>query len=131
MCADTRLSRMGPVQTSEQPDRLYRRVADTVIAALKAGGDAGSADTEDLSVGACELVEARIVIEGDTAGLAAGAARPDDIAFLRDCVALMNDHDPAVCEQADRAFHLHIAAMTANSALTAAVELMWGFCLFL
>lgn len=172
------------MQTSEQPDRLYRRVADSVIAAIKSGvykvgeklpaerdlaeatgvsrptireamialeimgvveirdrsgiyivdsaatrsgGEAGPSDAEDLSVGAFELVEARIVIEGDTAGLAAGSAKPEDIAFLRECVAQMNNSDPAVCEQADRAFHLHIATMTDNSALTAAVELMWDF----
>lgn len=165
---------------SEQPERLYRRIADRIIAAIEDGnykvgeklpaerelaeslgvsrptireamialeilgaveirdrsgiyvveatgveGSGGNSAQKDLSVGAFELVEARILIEGDATGLAAESARPEDIAFLKACVASMEDPDPDICEDADRNFHIHIATMTHNGALIAAVELMW------
>ncbi|ESQ92878.1 FadR/GntR family transcriptional regulator [Asticcacaulis benevestitus] len=81
--------------------------------------------TDDLSVGAFELVEARILIEGDAAGLAAEAASADDVDTLNDYVLHMESTDPDVCETADRNFHIHIASMTHNGALIAAIELLW------
>ena len=163
----------------QQPDRLYRRVANQVIAAIEAGtysiGDrlpaerdlaeaigvsrptiregmialeimgiveirdrsgiyvinsCGSSVEErsnapDLSVGAFELVEARILIEGDAAGVAAEGVTAEDIEVLRECIQDMDSDDPEVCETADRNFHVHIASMTHNGALIAAVELLW------
>ena len=167
------------MQAPQQPDRLYRRVADHIIAAIEAGtyaigdklpaerdlaeangvsrptireamialeimgiveirdrsgiyvvnsGDA-SAETRDkvpdLSVGAFELVEARILIEGDAAGVAAEGATAEDIDILKAYIEDMGSDDPEACEAADRSFHVHIASMTHNGALTAAVELLW------
>ena len=79
----------------------------------------------DLSVGAFELVEARILIEGDAAGVAAECATAEDIHTLKACIEDMASHDPEVCETADRTFHVYIASMTHNGALIAAVELLW------
>ncbi|WAC49913.1 FadR/GntR family transcriptional regulator [Asticcacaulis sp. SL142] len=168
-------------ENSPQPDRLYRRVADKMIAAIQEGeyvpgcklpaerdlaetlgvsrptireamialeimgvveirdrsgiyvlnGDnraiveTSTPAVVDLSVGAFELLEARIFVEGAAAGLAAETATPDDIDFLKQCLAEMMDSDPLVRELADRSFHMRIAAMSNNSALAAAVELMW------
>lgn len=79
----------------------------------------------DLDVGAFELIEARIVIEGETAGLAAASVKPEDITTLRALLARMNSDDIVEAEEADRAFHVHIASMTDNSALIDAVDHLW------
>ncbi|MGA9657674.1 MAG: FadR/GntR family transcriptional regulator [Asticcacaulis sp.] len=167
------------MQDSQQPDRLYRRVADQVIAAIEAGtysiGDKLPAERDlaeaigvsrptireamialeimgvveirdrsgiyvinsapaspdesgnraDLSVGAFELVEARILIEGDAAGVAAESATEEDLEVLRACIQDMNSADIDVAEAADRNFHIQVAAMTRNGALMATVELLW------
>ncbi|MGN6363820.1 FadR/GntR family transcriptional regulator [Asticcacaulis taihuensis] len=167
------------MHSPQQPDRLYRRVADQIIAAIQAGvyskGDKLPAERDlaetygvsrpsireamialeimgaveirdrsgiyvvssgepsvddhqklsDLSVGAFELVEARILIEGDAAGLAAECATAEDIENLRAFITDMGSDDAETCEAADRNFHVYIASMTHNGALIAAIELLW------
>jgi DNA-binding FadR family transcriptional regulator len=88
---------------------------------------AGQATCDDLSVGAFELLEARIFVEGAAAGLAAETATAEDIACLHQCIEGMSSSDPAVWEDADRRFHMRIAAMSNNSALAAAIEMLWDF----
>ena len=172
------------METSQQPDRLYRRVADQLIGLIRDGvykvgeklpAERDLADTfrvsrpsvreamialeilgvveirdrsgiyvteaavtsskdglqtlsgrEDLNVGAFELVEARILIEGETAGLAAPLAKQKDLDILRQLVEEMRISDADRCEAADRAFHIHIASITDNGALIDAIEHLWN-----
>lgn len=79
----------------------------------------------DLNVGAFELMEARMIIEGETAALAAFNATDEDIIELKRFVALMNSHIVAEAVSGDRHFHLYIARMTNNSALIDCVARLW------
>jgi len=80
---------------------------------------------EDLNVGAFELIEARILIEGETAAVAAAAVSDDDIEILNTLVRRMGDDDIAVSEVADREFHNHLARITENGALIDAIDHLW------
>ena len=87
------------------------------------GGKAGVTD-----VGPFELLEARRAIESEACALA--AQRIDDIqlAKLAELVGEMrseNEHDVVQSEDADRRFHELIASATQNSAMMAAVTMMW------
>jgi len=81
----------------------------------------------DFDIGAFELTEARKLIEGEAAALAATLITTEDLAKLygllddmkRDFEA--NAHDDC----ADRDFHLTIAAATRNAALVLVVETLW------
>jgi DNA-binding FadR family transcriptional regulator len=77
--------------------------------------------------GPFELLRARWVIEGEIAAIAAREATADDLATIADAVAAMErlerkNQDPS---QADRQFHLGIAAATRNSVLAAVVQDLW------
>ncbi len=67
-----------------------------------------------------ELMQARAVIEGAVAALAAARATPEGIADLRDCLAAMRTEIDAGRWPLghDRQFHVSIAAMAGNSILT-------------
>jgi GntR family transcriptional repressor for pyruvate dehydrogenase complex len=67
-----------------------------------------------------ELMQARAVIEGAVAALAAARATHEDIAGLRDCLAAMRTEIDAGRWPLghDRQFHVSIAAMAGNSILT-------------
>lgn len=80
---------------------------------------------EDLNVGAFELIEARIIIEGETAAVAAVSVTDEDIAALNTLIARMKDGNEAECEQADREFHHHLTLMTDNGALIDTIEHLW------
>ncbi|WP_443749213.1 FadR/GntR family transcriptional regulator [Asticcacaulis solisilvae] len=88
-------------------------------------GDETPPAREDLNVGAFELIEARIIIEGETAAVAAAGVNDADIATLDTLIARMRNGDEAECEQADREFHSHLAGITENSALIDTIEHMW------
>jgi GntR family uxuAB operon transcriptional repressor len=93
----------------------------TVPAALAAAaGDAGP--------GPFELLQARKIIEGEIAALAAAKASPPDLDYLRQCVHRMETHvdDFAVREASDREFHLGIAKATGNGSLELAVAGLWA-----
>jgi len=87
----------------------------------------GSEGVKD--IGPFELLEARRIIEGEAAALA--AVRIDD-AQLRELSALiaeMRDDNKQnqilMSEEADRRFHELIAASTQNSGIIAAVQMLW------
>lgn len=92
-----------------------------------APGQANSAalGQEDLDVGAFELIEARMVIEGETAAIAASVATSDDIVRLDELVEQMQDENEAIAERADYDFHLTIARITENGALISTIERLW------
>lgn len=85
------------------------------------------ADTTDF--GPFEILEARLLIEGEACALAATLIDDAGVAALTAMVDAMereNDRDVALSEEIDRRFHLGIAAATHNSALVAAVEMLWA-----
>jgi GntR family transcriptional repressor for pyruvate dehydrogenase complex len=88
-------------------------------------GDGTPPAREDLNVGAFELIEARIIIEGETAAVAAAGVGDADVARLETLIERMRTGDEAECEQADREFHSHLAGITENSALIDTIEHMW------
>jgi len=81
----------------------------------------------ELDVGAFELIEARILFEGETAALAATVMTEEKLARLESIVREMaNSPNPDMrVEQADRRFHVEIAAATDNSAIRSVVEMLW------
>ena len=80
-------------------------------------------------VGLFEWLEARAVLEGEVAALAAKEVSTEEIAALAALVQEMereNARDVRLSEDADRRFHATIAEATGNSALVHAVEQMWS-----
>lgn len=79
------------------------------------------------AVSAIELTEARLLIEGETAALAATQMTDAEIAELADLVDAIAQENLAAAgtENADCSFHLAIARGTRNNALIEAVERLW------
>ncbi len=81
----------------------------------------------DLDIGAFELTEARKLIEGEAAALAARTITDDEIAKL---YALLEDmkrdfETDVTDDSADRHFHMTIATATRNAALIFVIETLW------
>jgi DNA-binding FadR family transcriptional regulator len=94
-----------------------------VTALAPRGGKAGDTD-----MGPFELIEARRLIESECCALAAARVTDEELAALSALVAEMqaeNARDVTMSEDADRRFHLEIARATQNSAMYAAVEMLW------
>jgi GntR family transcriptional repressor for pyruvate dehydrogenase complex len=88
--------------------------------------DAGIAASEpDLDIGAFELIEARRIIEGEVAALAAHHATREHIARLGELLKDMESPDEIEAESADREFHLVLAQATGNGALLSVVTDLW------
>ena len=80
-------------------------------------------------VGPFELLEARALIEGESAALAAQHISDKELLALATLVAEMeaeNGRDVVMSEDADRQFHMAIASATKNSAIEQAVEALWA-----
>lgn len=81
----------------------------------------------DLDIGAFELTEARKLIEGESAALAAKCITDEEVDEL---YALLDDmkrdfaHN-AMDDSADRNFHFKIARATRNAALSFVIETLW------
>ena len=82
----------------------------------------------DAGPGPFELLQARKVVEGEIAALAAAKASPADLDCLRQCVQRMEAQieDFAVREASDREFHLGIAKATGNGSLELVVAGLWA-----
>jgi len=80
-------------------------------------------------IGPFELLEARRAIEGEAAALAALRIDDAQIEQLSNLVQEMSDdnrdNEIRMSEDADRRFHELIAASTQNSAIIAAVQMLW------
>jgi DNA-binding FadR family transcriptional regulator len=79
-------------------------------------------------VSAFELTEARQLFESEAAGLAARQIDDATLKKLDDLIERMSSTDPADEEdsqQADREFHLAIAAASGNAAVCYVVETLW------
>ncbi len=81
----------------------------------------------DSGPGPFELLDARRLVEGEIAALAARNGKPQDFEAIRKCVLQMEQQvdDFAAREAADREFHLRIAKATGNSSLELVVEGLW------
>ncbi len=75
-----------------------------------------------------EVTEARSLFESEVAALAAMQIDDETLARLEGCIETMtrgDAEDETAAEQADRDFHLTIAAASGNSAALHIVELLW------
>ncbi len=75
--------------------------------------------------GPFELLQARKVIEGETAASAAQEATPAEVAAIEAAVREHAQASVAATGAADRAFHLAIAKANHNGPLLAVVQLLW------
>ncbi len=87
----------------------------------------GASDAPAFDVTAFELTEARLLIEGEAAALAATNLTADELGQLDALVVQMADEREGMSAQfaADKAFHLLIAQGTRNAAMVHAVEELW------
>ncbi|MBF5093028.1 MULTISPECIES: FadR/GntR family transcriptional regulator [unclassified Novosphingobium] len=88
------------------------------------GGD----DMPGFNVTAFELTEARLLVEGETAALAATQITDEEIAELEELLrAIARENlDPAGSDKADHSFHVAIARATRNNAMIEIVERLWN-----
>ncbi len=82
----------------------------------------------DLDVGPFELTEARMLVEGEAAGLAASMITDEEITELDGIITRMREENENSDggEVADKAFHMLIARATRNSAIEAIIEDLWN-----
>ena len=94
------------------------------VAAAAAPRESSSADA---GPGPFELLDARKLVEGEIAALAAGCSKQADIQALRQSVREMeaNIKDFGQREAIDREFHLRIAKATGNGSLELVVAGLW------
>lgn len=88
----------------------------------------GSLDI-DLDIGAIDLTEARALIEGEVAALAAAEIKDEELVELENILQRMIQENRAVrldAENADRDFHIAISKATHNTALVSVVEELWS-----
>lgn len=81
-----------------------------------------------MDIGAFELTEARLLIEGEVAALAAAQITDQEVQELERMLAEMdsaNRKSAGAGELVDRSFHEMIAQATRNSALAGVVEQLW------
>lgn len=87
----------------------------------------GSDDLAGFNISAFEITEARLLIEGEAAALAATQARDEDLADIGRLVEEIARENitPGGTEQADRAFHIAIAKASRNGAIVEAINRLW------
>ncbi len=123
---------LGVSRTSVREAVISLEIAGLVEVRVGSGifvtGPAADDAAGDKGPGPFDLLNARKLVEGEIAALAATTARPDDLAALRQAVARMTAHvdDVAIREETDRDFHLGIAKATGNSSLELVVHGLWG-----
>jgi DNA-binding FadR family transcriptional regulator len=86
-----------------------------------------AATARDVGPGPFELLQARKLIEGEIAAVAASKVTSEDVVALRECVERMEKHveNFTVREASDRDFHLQIAKATRNGSLELVVAGLW------
>lgn len=83
-----------------------------------------SAENVDLKISAFELTQARALVEGEAAALAATTITSEELDALNQ--TLIDMADEAHAESADKQFHLIISKATRNNAILVAVERLWA-----
>ncbi|MDN3638271.1 FadR/GntR family transcriptional regulator [Simiduia curdlanivorans] len=79
-------------------------------------------------IGPFELTQARAVIEGEAAAIAATMITPEQLVELEGTLALMaqeNKEGDLTAEAADRRFHLIISQATNNAAILMTIKRLW------
>lgn len=79
--------------------------------------------SKQIQVSAFELTQARALVEGEAAALAASSITEDELTALHNSLVAMEKGDNA--EAADREFHSIISQATRNNAILYAVENFW------
>lgn len=81
----------------------------------------------ELDVGAFELIEARLMFEGEAAALAASVMTVAELAQVGEILQRMESVDPASAEELalDRQFHMAIAEGTQSSLVAQTIEHLW------
>ncbi|SHF72153.1 DNA-binding transcriptional regulator, FadR family [Microbulbifer donghaiensis] len=89
--------------------------------------DAGSFTATDSDIGPFEILQARIMFEGEAAGLAARQMSAEEIAELEQILQEMiaENATEATAEVADEKFHLQVARGTHNDAVVSVCEHLW------
>ncbi|CAA9487276.1 MAG: Transcriptional regulator, GntR family [uncultured Sphingomonadaceae bacterium] len=80
---------------------------------------------QELDIGAFEITEARRLLEGEVAAVAATEIDEARLGKLRELLAEMAQDDIAAAEAADRSFHIAIAEATGNAVIISAVTDFW------
>jgi len=90
------------------------------------GDKASDGRLNELDVGAFELIEARTMVEGEAAALAAVAIDEATIGKLRELLDAMTiEADQRDKVDVDRDFHLLVAAASGNSLVRSMIESLW------
>jgi len=86
----------------------------------------GAAD-DDVGPGPFEWIQARKLVEGEIAAVAARIVTDDQLAGLREAVTTMEQENAegSTAELGDRRFHIGIAEATGNSVLVSIEEALW------
>lgn len=81
----------------------------------------------EMDLGPFEILEARVLCEGEAAALAARFISDDELVELEQALEDMREeNERGVCtEEADEKFHLIIARATQNGAMTSVCEHLW------
>jgi DNA-binding FadR family transcriptional regulator len=80
---------------------------------------------QELDIGAFEITEARRLLEGEVAAVAATEITEEQLTELRNLLSEMAQDDMNAAEDADRRFHIAIAEATGNAVIIAAVTDFW------
>ncbi|MBB5716766.1 FadR/GntR family transcriptional regulator [Sphingomonas aerophila] len=80
---------------------------------------------EEFDIGAFEITEARRLVEGEVAAVAATEIDDAQLAVLRGLLDEMAVEDVTAAEDADRRFHIGIAEATGNAVIINAVTDFW------
>ena len=80
---------------------------------------------EEFDIGAFEITEARRLVEGEVAAVAATEIDDAQLAVLRGLLDEMAVEDVAAAEDADRRFHIGVAEATGNAVVINAVTDFW------
>lgn len=86
--------------------------------------DGQNIPNNDKEISAFELTQARALVEGECAALAAASITEQELDELAETLSQMQD--PEHAESADKAFHRIIATATRNTALIGTVERFWA-----
>lgn len=81
-------------------------------------------EADDCQINAFELTQARALVEGEVAALAATSITEDELAQLHKTLVMMKEGE--YVEEADKMFHQIIANATRNSAMMLSVENLWA-----
>jgi GntR family uxuAB operon transcriptional repressor len=124
---------LGVSRTSVREALISLEIGGLVEVRVGAGvfvtaGSTATGMAGDKGPGPFELLNARILIEGEVAALAAVNATADDLEALKQAIVRMTAHvdDFDIREETDRDFHLGLAKATGNGSLELVVEGLWN-----